>query len=48
MAQKEIPTYRNSRLGNGLIKIPHVLILGAGASKAVFPNGDLNGFELPL
>lgn len=48
MTQKEIPTYRNKRLGNGFIKIPHVLILGAGASKAAFPNGDLNGFELPL
>jgi len=48
MTQKEIPTHRNKRLGNGLIKIPHVLVFGAGASKASFPNGDLNGFELPL
>lgn len=27
---------------------PHVVILGAGASKAAFPNGDKNGRELPL
>lgn len=27
---------------------PHVVILGAGASKAAFPNGDKNGRKLPL
>ena len=27
---------------------PHVLILGAGASYAAFPNGDRNGRKLPL
>jgi hypothetical protein len=27
---------------------PHVVILGAGASKASFPNGDKNGFTVPL
>ena len=27
---------------------PHVVILGAGASLAVFPNGDANGISLPL
>lgn len=27
---------------------PHVVILGAGASKASFPNGDRNGKTLPL
>src|SRR3989442_1397073 len=27
---------------------PHVLILGAGASRAAFPNGDANGKQLPL
>ena len=27
---------------------PHVLILGAGASYAAFPNGDKNGRKLPL
>ena len=27
---------------------PHVVILGAGASLAAFPNGDANGIRLPL
>ena len=27
---------------------PHVVILGAGASYAAFPNGDRNGKKLPL
>src|SRR5947199_10791733 len=27
---------------------PHVVILGAGASRAAFPNGDANGSRLPL
>lgn len=27
---------------------PHVVILGAGASYAAFPNGDKNGKKLPL
>lgn len=27
---------------------PHVVLLGAGASHAAFPNGDRNGFKLPL
>ena len=27
---------------------PHVVILGAGASLAAFPNGDKNGRQLPL
>lgn len=27
---------------------PHVVILGAGSSLAAFPNGDRNGFQLPL
>lgn len=27
---------------------PHVVILGAGASKASFPNGDKNGHIVPL
>lgn len=48
MTNNQTPTYRSKRLGGGFIKIPHILILGAGASKAAFPNGDLNGFELPL
>ena len=28
--------------------MPHVVILGAGASKAAFPDGDRNGRHLPL
>ncbi len=28
--------------------IPHVFIIGAGASRAAFPNGDRNGCKLPL
>lgn len=27
---------------------PHLVILGAGASRAAFPNGDKNGHKLPL
>ena len=27
---------------------PHVVLLGAGASRAAFPNGDLNGYRLPV
>lgn len=30
------------------MKRPHVVILGAGASRAAFPKGDLNGNRLPL
>jgi len=28
---------------NPIVKKPHVVVLGAGASKASFPNGDANG-----
>src|SRR5690606_17753992 len=27
---------------------PHIVLLGAGASKAAFPNGDKKGRQLPL
>lgn len=30
------------------IKRPHLVLLGAGASLAAFPNGEKNGMELPL
>lgn len=30
------------------LKRPHVVVLGAGASRAAFPNGDKNGRLLPL
>ena len=29
------------------IGIPHVVILGAGASRQAFPSGDINGYKLP-
>ncbi|MFA6472936.1 MAG: hypothetical protein WCU00_12945 [Candidatus Latescibacterota bacterium] len=31
-----------------IILAPHVVILGAGASKAAFPEGEANGLQLPL
>lgn len=31
-----------------VINSPHVVILGAGASRATFPDGDKNSIELPL
>lgn len=34
---------RDTRMGS-----PHVVLLGAGASRAAFPNGDVNGHVLPL
>ncbi len=34
---------KDTRMGK-----PHVLILGAGASRAAFPKGDRNGKSLPL
>ena len=30
------------------IKRPHLVLLGAGASLAAFPNGEKNGMEMPL
>lgn len=32
----------------GINRSPHVVILGAGASRAAFPNGDVNGKRLPV
>jgi hypothetical protein len=31
-----------------IIESPHVVLIGAGASKAAFPNGDAYGRKLPL
>ena len=28
--------------------MPHIVLLGAGASRAAFPSGDANGRKLPL
>lgn len=35
-------------ISNNINHAPHVVILGAGASLAAFPNGDPNGLRLPL
>lgn len=35
-------------IDNFIINRPHVFILGAGASKAALPNGDLNGLNCPV
>ena len=34
--------------GTNIIMAPHVVILGAGASRAAFPDGDKKGRKLPL
>jgi len=39
------PAYNRYSL---IIKRPHLILLGAGASLAAFPNGEKNGMELPL
>lgn len=39
----QIPKEKNITMG-----APHLVLLGAGASKAAFPNGDANGKEVPL
>ena len=33
---------------NTQMRRPHVVIVGAGASRAAFPDGDRNGALLPL
>jgi len=38
----------NSLIYKTDIKRSHVVILGAGASRAVLPNGDTNGKKLPV
>jgi hypothetical protein len=35
-------------IGETFMKRPHVLLLGAGASRAALPNGDRNGVPVPL
>lgn len=39
---------RDDEINQVEINAPHVVILGAGASYASFPNGDKNGQKLPL
>ena len=38
----------NYEIENVRFSRPHVVLLGAGASYAAFPNGDKNGRKLPL
>lgn len=40
-----LPSYR---LSENICVSPHVVILGAGASRAAFPNGDATGRRLPV
>ncbi|GAA4094840.1 hypothetical protein [Zhongshania borealis] len=43
-----MPTLPQLDIKNNCNHSPHVLILGAGASYAAFPEGDRNGIKLPL
>lgn len=43
-----MPTLSYYNKKKGTIESPHVVLLGAGASKAAFPNGDVHGRKLPL
>jgi hypothetical protein len=43
-----MPTLPQLDIKNNCNNSPHVLILGAGASSAAFPEGDRNGLKLPL
>ena len=45
MSVPEIPQAELSKL---IVDRPHVVLLGAGASRAAFPDGDRNGVKLPL
>jgi len=43
-----MPTLPELDITSNTNNSPHVLILGAGASLAAFPNGEKNGLKLPL
>jgi hypothetical protein len=43
-----LPNLPDLDLNTGINHSPHVVILGAGASRASFPNGDANGKRLPV
>src|SRR6266545_5673242 len=45
MDSLEIPQAELSKI---IVDRPHVVLLGAGASRAAFPQGDKNGVKLPL
>lgn len=48
MSIVNMPSLPPLDIRNNINHAPHVVILGAGASLAAFPNGDLNGRRLPL
>lgn len=39
---------REQEIGHVEMRAPHVVLLGAGASRAAFPEGERSGFRLPL
>jgi hypothetical protein len=41
------PTVEDEQ-NNVFVERPHLVVLGAGASRAAFPEGDKNGKRLPL
>ena len=41
------PTVEDEQ-NNVFVERPHLVVLGAGASRAAFPDGDKNGKRLPL
>lgn len=43
-----MPTLPALDLKTNINHSPHIVILGAGASKAAFPKGDANGYAIPL
>jgi len=43
--KKHLPYFDNDKKE---LQSPHIVILGAGASKAAFPNGDKEGKKIPL
>ena len=43
-----IPIIPEAELKKIIVGRPHVVLLGAGASRAAFPQGDKNGLKLPL
>jgi hypothetical protein len=45
MDSPEIP---QAELAKIIVDRPHVVLLGAGASRAAFAHGDKNGLKLPL
>ncbi len=47
MAESREPTVKDER-DNVFMGRPHLVVLGAGASRAAFPDGDRNGRRLPL